>query len=374
MNNQTVSFGNVTKQVIDIKAVQESQTLGWQINKYKFPEIWSQTQGEGVKVAVVDTAVDLRHPDIDIKGGRDFVNNRTINYYKKAYPVEGHGTHVSGIISARDNDAGMVGVAPLCEVYNCSVLDDYGSGTYEDIIKAIDWCIKNEMDVINMSLGGGGDFKEFYDAIRRAYDANIPIVCAAGNSSWDTGYLDFPATYNETIAVASINKNMNRSSFSSIGSNIDVAAPGSNILSCTPKNNYEVYSGTSMAAPFVTGLIALMIAKHRATGGNTPVNTVEEIRQHIIKTTTDVDNIGQDNYTGYGLINPANAIGYETEENQADYINFKQLTDGSLKVMFDNNIRFKPNRKRKMKKTITAGVHNVQFRPRVVKKSVITKL
>lgn len=305
-----LGIGTLTTQNVNIKAISTKQNLGWQISAFNFPSIWLQTKGKGIKVAVIDTAVDLNHPDIKIEGGWDFVKNVPLS---KLTPIQGHGTHVCGIIGARDNGFGIIGVAPECSLYSLVALDDTGSGSYNTIIRALDWCISNKMDVINMSIGGGSDTPEFYQAIRRVYDANIPMICAGGNGSWDTGYLDFPGTYNETISVAAVNENFTRASFSSIGPNIDVAAPGVNILSCTPNNTYSIYSGTSMASPFVTGLVAIMIAKHRIFGGTTPLNNVEDVRNHLIKVARDVDYKGQDNYTGYGIINPTSSMDYDAQ-------------------------------------------------------------
>lgn len=305
-----LKIGQLTTQTVDIKAVSKAQTLGWQISSFNFPAIWAESKGKGIKVAVIDTAVDLSHPDIKIEGGWDFVKNAPLS---KTVPKQGHGTHVCGIIGAKDNTIGIVGVAPECSLYSLVVLDDTGSGSYANIIKALDWCIVNKMDVINMSLGGGGDTPEFYSAIRRVYDAKIPMICAGGNGNWETGYLDFPGTYDETIAVAAVNENFTRATFSSIGPNIDVAAPGVNILSCTPNNTYSIYSGTSMATPFVTGLVAIMLAKHRLSGGSTPINNVEDVRQHLIKVCKDVDYIGRDSFTGYGIINPVGSVDFENQ-------------------------------------------------------------
>jgi len=306
---EQLNLGYLSTKLINATQLKSNQSLGWQISTYNLPNIWKENQGEGIKIGIIDTAIDLRHPDIDIKGGYDFAYNRSINYYKTHYPSHGHGTHVAGIISAKNNNTGIVGVAPKASLYSVVALNEEGSGSYNDLIKSIDWCINNGMDVINMSLGAVSDTTSLYRAIRRAYDANITIVCAGGNSAW-AGHLDFPATYNETIAIASIAEDMKRSSFSSIGSNIDVAAPGSNIISCTPNNSYSSYSGTSMASPFVTGIIALLLAKHRKHGGSTPINTVEDVREHLIKTAIDVDYVGNDSYTGYGLINPKESLDY----------------------------------------------------------------
>ncbi len=361
-----VNIGPLSKTEVSIKNIKKRQTLGWQISKYKFPKMWAKTKGAGIKVAVLDTAVDLRHPDLKIAGGYDFVNNRDINYYKTHHPKESHGTHVAGIIGARNNKFGIVGVAPECELYSCAVLGDDGSGDCNDIIKAINWCIKERIDVINMSLGGGADFKQYYKAIRRAYDANIPIVCAGGNSNWETGYLDFPGTYNETIAVASINSKMKRSVFSSIGSNIDIAAPGSDILSCTPKNTYSIFSGTSMATPFVAGLIALIIAKHRTTGSKSPVITVEDVREHLTKTAIDVDFKGQDSYTGHGLINPLLSMNYDGTVT----VKYSDLINGNLKLRCDRKVP----RKSVGKSVIPKGkIVNTKFNKSMIERAIVGK-
>jgi len=327
-----LSLGYLETKKANINLVAKSQTLGWQLTKYNIPEIWRSDKGANVKVAIIDTAMDLRHPDLSIKGGYDFVYRRNLDIYRREYPVQGHGSHVAGIVGAKNNTIGVVGVAPECSIYSCVGLGNDGTGSYAGIINAIDWCIRNKMDIISMSLGGGTDTKAFYAAIRRAYDAKIPTICAGGNSAW-AGHLDYPACYNETIAVAAIAKNMKRAGFSSIGGNIDVAAPGVDILSCVPENNYAFYSGTSMATPFVTGVVALMIAKHRKHGGNTPINNVEDIREHLIKTTTDANYSGQDSFTGYGLINPKKSLDYNSGMG---VINATDLMRGNISVKINH--------------------------------------
>ncbi len=339
MNKDLLNLGVLDIKAADLSKLLKTQTLGWQISSFNFPSIWSATKGKGIKVAVIDTAVDLNHPDIKIEGGWDFVKNAALS---KISPKIGHGTHVCGIIGAKDNGLGIVGVAPECSLYNLAVLDENGSGSYANIIKALDWCIKNKMDIINMSLGGGGDSLEFYKAIRRVYDANIPMICAGGNGAWETGYLDFPGTYNETISVAAVNPNFSRATFSSIGPNIDIAAPGVDIVSCTPNNTYSSYSGTSMATPFVAGLVALLLAKHRIGGGTTPVDTVEHVREHLIKVAKDVDFKGQDNYTGYGIINPTGTIDFQYDPNLPSLLDTNYLS-GKFKVRLKKQYSIKVN-------------------------------
>ena len=350
--NDMISLGKLEiKRAVEVSG--GSQTTGWHINKYQFPEIWSQTQGEGIKVGIIDTAIDINHPDLNICGGYDFVNNTGL---RTDSPLHGHGTHVAGIIGAKNNNLGIVGVAPKCKLYSLAVLNDQGEGSYGNIIRALDWAAENGMDVVNMSLGGGGDSKALYEAIRRVYDAGITLVCAAGNSAWERGYLDFPGTYNETLAIAAIKQNMQRAEFSSIGPNIDICAPGYEIVSTTPSNTYSSYSGTSMASPFVAGLVALLISKHRKLGGGTPVNSPSDVREHLVKVAKDVDFDGQDNYTGYGLVNPLESL-YITDRKKVRLHQRKWgLEIYAVDVVFKEEFRYKGGRCAKKGDTRTLSI------------------
>lgn len=312
---QDVMIGFCHKKDVEIKEV--NQTLGWQISQFNIPELWKTTEGDGVKVAVLDTGVHKSHKDLTIKKALDFLNGAKgteIDYI----PTAGHGTHVCGIIAANNDDYGVVGVAPGVDLYSCRVLSDEGSGGWGDMMDAIDWCITNKMDVINMSLGGGNPGDTVYRKIREAYDSNIAIVCAGGNDGFTHGYLNFPSIYDETIAVAATTSTMNRANFSSVGSNIDIGAPGQDILSTIPGGAYSLYSGTSMAAPFISGLVALIIAKHRIYGGTTPINNVEDIRNHLTKVATDAYFDGQDMYLGNGIVNPRLSMELDQAEKSKD--------------------------------------------------------
>lgn len=299
-----------------------SQSLGWQIQNYNFPDIWMNTQGEDVKVAIIDTGIDPLHEDLQVEAALDFVGSANGDLLDPETTLEPHGTHVAGIVGARNNEKGVVGVAPKCKLYSCRVFPIGSGASLNDIIKALQWCIDNKMDVVNMSLGALGTTDGFYQVIRAAYDVGLPIVCAAGNDGWSIQYLQYPANFDETISVAAFNSSMTRASFSSIGANIDIAAPGEGIHSTIPDNGYAIMSGTSMAAPFVTGLVALIISKHRKLGGKTPVNNVEDIRNHLTKIAFDVDFEGQDLYLGHGLINPVSSLGLVDQEikKQNSYI------------------------------------------------------
>lgn len=242
-----------------------SQEAGWQIESFDFPKIWTETKGAGVKVAVLDTGVDISHPDLVIKRSLNFVGIRNTTWwdsvnekvivpdidYNVYTPTHNHGTHVSGIIGARDNNVGMIGVAPECDVYALRVLSESGSGYFSDMAIALLWCLYNEnIDVVNMSLGGFYGDENFWLALKEVYDAGIAVIVSAGNEYYEAdyrGYISFPAQYDESISVGAIDSVGDRAYFSSVGPNIDIMAPGVGILSSVIGGGYASYSGTCIS-------------------------------------------------------------------------------------------------------------------------------
>jgi subtilisin family serine protease len=311
-----------------------SQTVGYQISTHNIPDIWAQTQGEGIKIAVLDTGCDREHEDIvgGVVGGENVSaedeirrycrqtnnKNRCRKYLKKIRgnykDGDGHGTHVSGIIRATNNTFGIVGVAPKVSLYTIKVLDDNGLGTYDGIALGIQQALDQGCDIINMSLGGSESASLLHDAIKEAYNVGVPVICAAGNSG-DVRKAEFPARYPETIAIGALNKENLRAEFSQTGGNLDFMAPGVDILSLIPGGRYQVMSGTSMATPWVTGVVALMMAKHRKYGGQTPVETVEDVKEHLRKTAIDFGDAGKDREYGFGLVDVQKAINELSDED-----------------------------------------------------------
>lgn len=252
----------------------------------------------------MDTGI-IDHPDlkVNIKGGINFTTSNPKDYVDR----QGHGTHVAGIIAAEDNAIGVIGVAPKAEIYAVKVLGDQGHGSFDMIVKGIDWAVDNKMDIISMSLGSSASSTQIHEAVKRAYKKNITVVAAAGNDGdeYDDNDMGYPARYPETIAVGSINKYMKRSWFSSDGEELDIMAPGEEIYSTYLKNEYAILSGTSMATPFITGILALLISEHRKSKSKkTPIDTPEQIREHLIRTADDAGEIGKDNFYGYGIVSP----------------------------------------------------------------------
>lgn len=279
-------------------AVTMGQTVGYQISKHNIPDVWLETEGEGVTVAVLDTGC-WPHPDLQgaLISGHNFWDNSSITKDGGC----GHGTHCCGILGARNNTIGIVGVAPQVKILVVKVLSDEGWGYSDQVNAGIYYAINHGADVISMSLGSPDYDPDEHKAIAAAYKANIPVVCAAGNSG-DVGSLDYPARHAETISVGALNEANARAEFSQTGRRLDFMAPGVAIQSTFLKDSYTVMSGTSMATPWVAGVVALMISKHRKYGGDTPLNTVEDIREHLRKTCIDLNTAGHDSMTGYGLV------------------------------------------------------------------------
>lgn len=265
---------------------------------------WEGKTREQVVVAVVDTGVAANHPDLAGRVLSDGYN--AIDDSKDTTDRYGHGTHVSGIIAAQTNNhlgvAGVTGTANV-KILPIKVLGDDGYGTTLSIAKGIDKAVEMGADVINMSLGGQGHSRLMEEAIQNATSKGVLVVVAAGNSSDNAdGY--FPAGYPEPITVASINSRLKVSSFSNYGSPIDIAAPGEEVLSTVPTDKeYEFYSGTSMATPFVAGAAALVKLTH-------PDWDVEQVRQALQNTAKDIDKTGFDANTGHGLLQVSAALSY----------------------------------------------------------------
>lgn len=289
----------------EVAATPLSQKIDWGLKTLQVPEIWKESRGRAVKIAILDTGI-IQHPDLkpNIKGGANFTTSNINDYTDR----QGHGTHVAGIIAAADNEFGVVGVAPEAEIYAVKVLGDDGSGAIEWIVKGIDWAIEQKMDIISMSLGSSMGHPALHDAVKRAYAKNVTIIAAAGNDGdeYPDDDIDYPGRYPETICVGAINKYLKRSWFSSDGEELDIMAPGEDILSTYLDNDYKILSGTSMATPFISGVVALIIAKHRQVkDSKTPVDTPKRIYEHLIRTATDAGEIGKDNFYGYGIVSPS---------------------------------------------------------------------
>lgn len=289
----------------EVFSIQDAmQKAGWNITAFDLPSAWSKSKGEGVKIAVIDTGVDLDHPDLvkNVLPGFNFIDPSA-----QPWDDNHHGTHVAGIIAAENNDIGMVGVAPLAKVIPIKVLDRCGNGSLVNVSKGIRWAVdEGKADLICMSLGSPNPVQEVRKAVQYAESKGVVCFVAAGNSG-RTKKIFYPAEYPETVAIGSIDENLNRSSFSNTGENLDFMAPGNRIFSTVPDNWYAVLSGTSMAAPFATGIAALVLSHVRNGGSKIKLENSEDyrnaFRDHTIPITDELLK-DQKFYQGFGILEP----------------------------------------------------------------------
>jgi len=277
-----------------------SQQQCWSIKSSNIPKTWGVTQGEDTIAVVIDTGATT-HVDI---GDNTIAGPSFIPSDMDPRDYNGHSTHVTGTICAKNNEFGAVGVAPKSTVITLKALGNDGSGSYDSIIAALDYAISIKPDVVCMSLGSSVGHPEMHDKIKKLYKLNVPVIVAAGNNGLENG-IQYPALYPETIAVGAFDENGKIADFSSRGPQMDWAAPGVGIYSTYLNNTYIKLNGTSMATPWLCGVVCLLKSKHKKQELETGMNdcrTVEEIRTHLLKYTIDKGMVGKDNNYGYGVI------------------------------------------------------------------------
>lgn len=239
--------------MIDVKALKTKQIIPWGIKSINAPAFWPKVTGKGVKVAVMDSGINFKHPDFgkNVKEGYN-----AIDPTQPPLDDYGHGTLVCGVIVAQNNGFGVVGVAPDVELYPVKVLDKFGEGEFSAIADGVEWCIKNKIQIINMSFAIPEDKPLLRNAITKAVNAGIIVVASASNTyGGDAGY---PASYENVISITAVDDNFKISKTAPRGK-IDFSAPGVSIVSTSSDGGYEEFSGTSLASPYATGLIALIL-------------------------------------------------------------------------------------------------------------------
>jgi serine protease len=241
---------------------------------------------------------------VDDVRGWDFVGPDALSAAPDNDPADtfGHGTHVAGTIAATGNNArGVIGVAWRAKIMALRGLDDSGSGTDSGLASAVVYAADEGADVINASWGGEGPSQALTDAINYAYSLGAIFVAAAGNATKDVNTF-LPANLPNAIAVASLSPTNELSEFSNFGNKVEVAAPGEGILSLEANTGgYVVFDGTSMAAPHVSGVAALIIAQH-------PTFSNDQVRQVLRISATNLGSAGKDVTFGYGRVNAADAV------------------------------------------------------------------
>ena len=270
---------------------------------------WDIIKGNGTVVAILDSGVSKSHPDVFSQ----VIDRTDFSFSASDDDVYGHGTHVDGIVAALTNNTmGVAGVCPDCKLMSVKVLNDSGSGAYSWIANGIVYAADHGAKVINMSLGGSQKSTTLENAVKYAWNNNVVVVAAAGNSGNPSK--TYPGAYTNAIAVAATDSNDNKAYFSEYGSWVDIAAPGVSIYSTWNDSSspvdpqpvclslaecYKHASGTSMSTPMAAGVVALIWSTGKYT-------TAEQVRNRLEATADKIAGTGT--YWTAGRVNALNAV------------------------------------------------------------------
>ena len=299
------------------------QTVPWGVDRVDADAVHADgetggddTDGEGgADVAIIDTGIDADHPDLqaNLGVGKAYVDCSGSGCTEPWDDDDNHGTHCAGIAAAADNSEGVVGVAPAATLHALKALDDSGSGSLSDVVAAIEYTADQGWEIASLSLGTSSSYSTLRDACQYAADRGVLLVAAAGNDGC-SGCVNYPAAYSTVVAVSSTEPDDTVSSFSSTGSEIDLAAPGGSIYS-TVVDGYATYSGTSMACPHVAGAGAQLVDNGY---------TSTAARDRLTSTAEDIG-LSSDEQ-GSGLLDVEAAVGGSTDA--APSVSWVTPTDG----------------------------------------------
>ncbi|MFF2010881.1 type VII secretion-associated serine protease mycosin [Streptomyces sp. NPDC058195] len=291
----------------------------WSLQRVLLDELWRQSTGAGVRVAVIDTGVDIKNPQlkaaVDTGSGRNLLPGNLKDGHGGALArgkedgttdTVGHGTKVAGIIAAREADGtGFTGLAPDATIIPVQQNDAGGNGTAATLAHAIRYAAGTaRADVINISQDTAeavASAPVLEQAVNAALDRDVVIVASAGNDGLDgTVRTAYPAAYEGVLAVAASDRDNERAAFSRSGDFVDVAAPGVDIVSTVPGGGHCADNGTSFAAPYVAGVAALIRAKHPGWTRNQVVAQIEQTAERSVA--------GRDGLVGWGVVDPVRAL------------------------------------------------------------------
>lgn len=290
----------------------------WSLQRLVYDQLWQDTKGKGIRVAVIDTGVDDTNPQlktaVDRSAGTDLLPAGKTSGGSKAKgkgggdgtaDVVGHGTKVAGIIAARPRTGtGFVGLAPEATIIPIRQNDDKGTGTAATMAAAIRHAIKKHARVINISQDTAQPLRADSDlalAVREALKNDIVVVASAGNDGLAAQVKEtYPAAYPGVLAVAASDRNDERAPFSQTGDFVGVAAPGVDMVSTVPKGGQCVDNGTSFSAPYVAGVAALIRAKHPRWTQAQVVAQIEQTAERAVN--------GRDEFIGWGVVDPVRAL------------------------------------------------------------------
>jgi subtilisin len=269
----------------------QTETVPAGVSQIGAPQAWDASRGKGIKVAILDTGIDALHPDLasNVKGAVSFVPGET--------PPDGngHGTHAAGIIAAAENGTGIIGVAPAAWLYNVKVLGNSGSGQWSWIISGINWCISKKMDIVAIQFGLSGLSAAAEAICNAAWGSGLMVIATAGVGGPGMGTVAAPARFKNVIAVSSVDNTDTITPFSSRGPEVELCAPGINVLSTKPGGGYQSWSGTAGACAHVVGAAAVAWGSHRFAKN-------VEIWNLLAGTARPLGSPGWDPLYGYGRV------------------------------------------------------------------------
>ena len=297
------------------------QTIPWGIERIGAEGTEDKDEsGRGASVAVLDTGIDPAHESLEVTDGLSLAECSGSDCETEWADEGGHGTHCAGTACAVDNGVGVVGANPNAELYAVKVLAGDGSGSDSDIAAGIEWCAEQGIDVINLSLGGPEPGPVLEDALEYAYERGVLVVAAAGNYGPDEDTVDYPAKYDPCIAVGATDSRDEVAQFSARGDGVELVAPGVDITSTHPGDEYEELTGSSMAAPHVAGVAAQLMAHGIPNAEDTEDVDDPGGARGILRETAE--DLGEDDSAqGYGLLNAAEAY------QQIEPVSVEDVTD-----------------------------------------------
>ncbi|GIP24700.1 MULTISPECIES: S8 family peptidase [Paenibacillus] len=246
----------VSVHAVPASGLMNTPEIPWGVRHIQAPDVWSSSTGYQVRIGVIDTGADFSHPDLRYSLARG-VN--LLNPNMLPHDDNGHGTHITGTIAGSGGIQGILGVAPRATIYPVKAFDHNGAAYVSDIIMGIDWCVRNQVDIINMSFGMKSKNKSLLSVVNKALQAGVVIVASAGNDNKSRS-VDYPARYPQTISVGATDRNRRIARFSNSGPHVDIYAPGEKIYSSWVGGKHKEMNGTSMATSHVSGAIALLLA------------------------------------------------------------------------------------------------------------------